>query len=75
MQKVDRKATKIEMLKVPFERRAELFKKVVERAKKKYMVDMTADYIYSCDDFHVVLTDRVDASKQVYYNTLTQEEF
>lgn len=75
MQRVNRKMTKIQMLNVPFEHRAELFKKSVEFAKKRFMIDMTADYIHSCDDYHVVLTDRVNEENQVYYNTLTKEEY
>lgn len=74
MQRVNRKMTSIEMLNVPFEHRAELFKNSVELAKKKFMIDMTADYLNSCDVYHIVLTDRVDANNQVYYNTLTKEE-
>lgn len=75
MQRVNRKMTKLQMLNVPFKHRAELFKKAVESAKKRFMIDMTADYLYSCDDYHVVLTDKIDANNQVYYNTLTQEEY
>lgn len=74
MQKVNRKMTKMEMLKVPFNHRAELFKKAVERAAKRFMVDLTCDYIRPYHDYHVVIKDRVDDHSKVYYNTLTQEE-
>lgn len=75
MQKVNRKMAKIQMLYVPFEHRVELFKKSVEFAKKRFLIDISAGYIHSCDDYHVVLTDRADAKNEVYYDTLTQEEY
>lgn len=74
MQRVDRKMTKTQMLNVPFEHRAELFKKSVEAAAKRFMVELTADYIQSCHDYHVAIKDKVDEHKEVYYHTLTQEE-
>lgn len=74
MQKVNRNMTKMEMLNVPFEHRAELFKKAVKRAAKRFMVDFTCDYIRPYHDYHVVIEDSVDEHNKVYYNTLTQEE-
>lgn len=63
-----------QMLDVPFEHRAELFKKSVEAAAKRFMVELTADYILSCHDYHVAIKDKVDEHHEVYYHTLTQEE-
>jgi len=74
MQRVNRKMTKIEMLNIPFEHRAELFKKVVEQAAKRFMVGLTCDFINACDDYHVAIKDKVDEHREVYYHTLTQEE-
>lgn len=74
MQKVNRRMTKMQMLDVPFEHRAELFKKSVELAAKRFMVELTADYILSCHDYHVAVKDKVDEHREVYYHTLTQEE-
>lgn len=74
MQKVNRRMTKMQMLDVPFEHRAELFKKSVEAAAKRFMVELTADYILSCHDYHVAIKDKVNEHREVYYHTLTQEE-
>lgn len=74
MQKVNRRMTKMQMLDVPFEHRAELFKKSVEQAAKRFMVELTADYILSCHDYHIAIKDKVDEHREVYYHTLTQEE-
>ena len=74
MQKVNRHPTIEQMLKVPFEHRAELFKNAVEAAAKKFMVELTADYIRSCHDYHIAIRDKFDEHNEVYYHTLTQEE-
>lgn len=74
MQKVNRMMSKEEMLKVPFEHRAELFKKAVERAAKRFLVELTCDYIRPYHDYHVVIEDKADEHNKVYYRTLTQEE-
>ena len=74
MQKAKKKMTEEEMLKVPFERRAGLFKDSVERAAKRFMVELTSTYIQSHHDYHVAIKDKVDEHNEVYYNTLTQEE-
>lgn len=67
--------TKIETPPVePFEHRAELFKKAVERAAKRFFVELDCDYIQSCHDVHVVITDKFDDDNKVYYNTLTRDE-
>lgn len=66
--------TKIETPVEPFERRAELFKKSVERAAKKYSVTLNCDYIQSYHDEHVVIVDKLDDDNMVYYNTLTRDE-
>lgn len=74
MQKVNKKMTKQEMLNVPFEHRAELFKNAVERAAKRFMVELTCGYIKSYHDCNVIINDKVNDENSVYYNTLTQEE-
>lgn len=74
MQKVNRKMTREQMLNVSFEHRAELFKRSVEQAAKRFMVELTTDYIQSCHDYHVAIKDKVDVHNEVYYDTLTQEE-
>lgn len=58
----------------PFEQRAVLFKKAVERAAKRYMVTLDCGYLQSYHDEHVVITDKADGYNEVYYNTLTREE-
>lgn len=74
MQKVSRRMTREQMLDVPFEYRARLFKRSVELAAKRFMVELTADYIQSFHDYHVAIKDKVDIHNEVYYHTLTQEE-
>lgn len=74
MQRVNRMMSKEEMLKIPFEHRAELFKRSVENAAKKFLVELDCGYIQSYHDSHVVIADKVDEHNQVYYATLTQEE-
>lgn len=50
------------------------FKKSVESAMKRFLIDISSNYIHSGDDYHILLTDKVNAKNQVYYDTLTQEE-
>lgn len=58
----------------PFKQRAEMFKKAVEHAAKRYMVTLDCGYIQSYHDEHVMIIDKVDDYNEVYYDTLTQEE-
>ena len=74
MQKVNRHPTIEQMLKVPFEHRAELFKSAVEAAAKRFMVELNCDFINVCDDYHIVIKDKFDEHNEAYYHTLTQEE-
>lgn len=74
MQRVNKRMTREQMLKVPFEHRAELFKRSVELAAERFIVELTCDYTQSCHDYHVVIKDKVNKHRKVYYHTLTQEE-
>lgn len=58
-----------------FEERAELFKKSVERAAKKYKVTLYTGYLTSHYDEHIIIGDNLSEENEVYFDTLTEEEY
>ena len=63
--------------KLPFEERAKLFKESVQRAEKKYGVEICAGYINSYDDSENLIIQEVKRkdkiehiTNEVYFDTL-----
>lgn len=59
-----------------FNERAELFRKAVINAEKKYGVNIAAGYINSWDDSENLLIQEINDCKvinEVYFNTLKKE--
>ena len=66
------------MKEISFEDRALLFKKAVQRAEKRYGVEIRAGYINSCDDDNnLIIEEKIYTNKfnykiknEVYFDTL-----
>lgn len=59
-----------------FNERAELFKKAILRAQKKYKLVITAGYINSYDDSENLIIQEVvdqEIKNEVYFDTLAKE--
>jgi len=59
-----------------FEERAKLFKEAVEKAEKKYGVEIDAGYINSYDDSENLIIQEmrgVEVINEIYFQTLSKE--